>query len=84
MESKIAIDIDVSGRPFIRLDFKGSEDLRDKVISRFLTRADAFKHTPDGHLKNPHSLNLHVLWYDKEKDQMQAMIEVPESSPSQI
>lgn len=80
MESKIMIDIDDSGRPFIYVDYKGSEDLRDKVISRFLSRCGAFNLMPvPGQLQDkPIELTLHVLWYDQENQRLQAMIEVPE------
>ncbi|HEY9196658.1 MAG TPA: hypothetical protein VIM77_10345 [Mucilaginibacter sp.] len=77
MESKIMIDIDDSGHPFIYIDFKSSDDLRDKVISRFLTRTGAFNFKPD-HPNNPRQLELHVLWYDEDTQRLQAMIEVPE------
>lgn len=36
MESKIAIDVDTSGQPQIRIDYRLTEDLRDKLIGRFL------------------------------------------------
>lgn len=36
MESKIAIDIDTSGQPQIRIDYRLTDDLRDKLIGRFL------------------------------------------------
>lgn len=78
MESKIMIDIDDSGRPFIYVEFKGSEDLRDKVLSRFFTRAGAFSYEPDKLPSEPIPLELHLLWFNPEKQRLQAMIEVPE------
>lgn len=36
MESKIAIDVDTSGQPQIRIDYRLTDDLRDKLIGRFL------------------------------------------------
>jgi len=84
MESKIMIDIEDRGQPFILLDYKSSDDLRDKVFSRFLTRCGAFNLDEYGHpKKNPYSLILHVLFYDQEKQRLQAMIEVP-SDESEI
>jgi len=83
MESKIMIDIEDRGQPFILLDYKGSEDLRDKVLSRFLTRCGAFNFDATGHPDNPHPLILHVLFYDQEKQRLQAMIEVSEPEKAQ-
>jgi len=36
MESKIQIDVDTSGQPQIRIDYRLTDDLRDKLIGRFL------------------------------------------------
>lgn len=36
MESKIQIDVDTSGQPQIRIDYRLTDDLRDKIIGRFL------------------------------------------------
>lgn len=38
MESKITIDIDSSGLPQLRIDYRLSDDLRDRLIGRFLYR----------------------------------------------
>lgn len=77
MESKITIDIRPTGEPFIYIDFKPTDDLRDKVLSRFLFESGLLS---DGNLPNPTTLLLHVLWYDQEKGRVQATIEIPELS----
>lgn len=41
MLSKIKIDIDFDNQPIIVLDYKESDDLRDKLIKRFI---EGFKH----------------------------------------
>lgn len=71
MESKILIDITPMGKPFIYIDYKASDDLRDKVLGRFLGEARAF----DLDSKNPIKMELHVLWYDQQTQRAQAMIE---------
>lgn len=38
MESKIQIDIDNSGLPQIRIDYRLTDDLRDRLIGRFIDR----------------------------------------------
>lgn len=38
MESKIQIDIDTNGVPQIRIDYRLTDDLRDKLIGRFLSK----------------------------------------------
>lgn len=70
MESKIMIDIKDDGDPLIYIDCKASDDLRDKVLSRFFTRAGAYSLEP-----NPIKLIMHVLWYSQEQGRIQAMIE---------
>lgn len=77
MESKITIDIRPTGEPFLYIDFKATDDLRDKVISRFLFESGGLRRLTDGTLPNPTPLDLHVLWYDEEKQRIQAMIEIP-------
>lgn len=36
MESKIVIDIDGDGQPRIKIDYKLTDDLRDRLVGRFL------------------------------------------------
>lgn len=36
MESKILIDVDYEGNPYIRIEYKHSDDVRDKLIFRLL------------------------------------------------
>lgn len=74
MESKILIDIDYKGSPFIWIDFKPSDDLRDKVLSRFFTDSGAFL-TPSEQHSAP--LTLQIVHIDEEKHHIQAMIEIP-------
>lgn len=38
MESKITIDIDPSGFPQLRIDYRLTGDLRDRLIGRFLSK----------------------------------------------
>lgn len=54
---------------------RASDDLRDKVLSRFLFETGAMNLGPDGELSNPTSLSLHVLQYDQQTGRVQAMIE---------
>lgn len=77
MESKIQIDIRPTGEPFLYIDFKPTDDLRDKVLSRFLYESGAVHLKPDGNLPNPTRLDLHVLWFDQQSGRVQAMIEHP-------
>lgn len=84
MESKITIDIRPTGEPFIYIDFKSTDDLRDKVLSRFLFESGACNLLPDGNLPNPTTLILHVLWYDQQTGRVQAMIEIPDLSKEKI
>lgn len=70
MESRLFIDITDKGDPFIYIDCKVSDDLRDKVLSRFFTRAGGYSFEP-----NPIPLSLHILNYDQEHGHIQAMIE---------
>ena len=78
MESKIVIDIRDSGEPFIFINFKGSEDLRDKVLGRFLYETGAAQiQKADGSFDNPKPLTLHVLYRNEETGDLQAMIENP-------
>lgn len=39
MESKIQIDINGDGQPRIKIDYKLSEDIRDRLVGRFLYKA---------------------------------------------
>lgn len=36
MESRISIDMDWDNQPIIRIDYKHSEDVRDKMVKRFM------------------------------------------------
>lgn len=36
MESRISIDMDWDNQPIIRIDYKPSEDVRDKMVKRFM------------------------------------------------
>lgn len=36
MESRISIDLDWDNQPIIRIDYKPSEDVRDKMVKRFM------------------------------------------------
>lgn len=38
MQSKLSIDIDTSGLPQIRIDYRLSDDIRDRLVGRFLDR----------------------------------------------
>jgi len=38
MQSKLSIDIDTSGLPQIRIDYRTSDDIRDRLIGRFLDK----------------------------------------------
>ena len=40
MKSKITIDLDNDNQPVIKIDYKQSEDVRDKMISRFFQALD--------------------------------------------
>lgn len=75
MESRIVIDIMNDGTPFLYIDLKPSDDLRDKVLSRFLYENGAARLTPDGKMDNPQPLQLHTLWFDQQSGRVQAMIE---------
>lgn len=77
MESKIVIDIQHNGQPYIYVDFKPTDDLRDKVLSRFLFESGAMNLKSDGNPPNPTPLTLHVLWFDQQTGRVQAMIEHP-------
>src|ERR1700722_11770361 len=77
MESKIMIDIRPTGEPFLYIDFKASDDLRDKVLSRFLYESGAMNLRTDGEIPNPTRLDLHVLWFDQQSGRVQAMVEHP-------
>lgn len=72
------IDITPMGAPFIYIDYKQSDDLRDKVLGRFLYESGALKVGPKLELPNPTPLNLHVLWTNNE-GRVQAMIEIPDT-----
>ena len=78
MKSKILIDIRNSGEPFLFIDYKPSEDLRDKVLGRFLLETGVADINGDGNLNNPRPLQLHALFYDQQTGRMQAMIENPQ------
>lgn len=80
MESKILIDIRPTGQPFLYIDLKTSDDLRDKVLSRFLFETGAMNLGPNGELANPKHLILHVLRYDQQSGRVQAMIEHPDEA----
>lgn len=75
MESKILIDIQPDGRPFLFIDFKASDDLRDKVLSRFIYESGALILKADDNLPNPTRLNLHILYFDQQTGRVQAMVE---------
>lgn len=77
MESKITIDIRNDGVPFIKIDFKPSDDLRDKVVGRFLCESGALLNN-DGTITNPNPLNLHILYNDEKTGRAEAMIELIE------
>jgi len=36
MKSRITIDVDSSNQPIIKIEYKESEDVRDKLVKRFL------------------------------------------------
>lgn len=36
MKSKILIDVDYDNQPIIRIEYQNSEDVRDKLVKRFL------------------------------------------------
>jgi hypothetical protein len=38
MQSKLSIDIDTSGLPQIRIDYHYSDDIRDRLVGRFLDK----------------------------------------------
>jgi hypothetical protein len=40
MKSRISIDVDAHNNPIIRVDFTESDDLRDKLLGRFLYSAN--------------------------------------------
>lgn len=72
MESKIIIDIKEDGDPYIYIDFKATDDLRDKVLGRFLVRSGGFNIEPN---PRPIYLKLGILWYDQQLNRCQATIE---------
>lgn len=37
MKSKILLDLDENGQPIIRIEYTYSEDVRDKLVSQFLS-----------------------------------------------
>lgn len=76
MESKIMIDITPMGAPFIYIDYKQSDDLRDKILGRFLYESGALEVGPKLQLPNPTPVHLHVLWNSGE-GHVQAMVEIP-------
>lgn len=78
MDSKIIIDIDHEGRPYISIDYRPTEDLRDKVLGRFLTATGTYLRR-EGMPGIP--LNLHLLDWDKNSGRTQAMIEPVEERP---
>lgn len=71
MESKISIDIDEKGNPYIWIDFKPSDDLRDKVLSRFFIHSGIFIPLE----KNERHLKLRIIHQGDESGRIQAMIE---------
>lgn len=36
MESRISIDLDTDNQPIIKIDYKPSDDVRDKMVKRFM------------------------------------------------
>jgi hypothetical protein len=36
MKSKITIDLDIDNQPIVKIDFQPSDDVRDKMVKRFL------------------------------------------------
>lgn len=40
MKSKITIDLDNDNQPVIKIDYQSSEDVRDKMVSRFFGALD--------------------------------------------
>lgn len=76
MESKILIDIKQTGEPFIFIDYTSSDDLRDKVLGRFLYESGAADFVPKEARWKPTTLHMQILWSDQEKGRVQAMIEL--------
>lgn len=70
MESRITIDIKDNGDPFIYIDCRASEDLRDKVLGRFFTRTRGYLAE-----SNPIQLIMHISQRDQGTNRIQAMIE---------
>jgi len=69
------IDITPMGAPFIYIDYKQSDDLRDKILGRFLYESGALDIKPGRTLSHT-PLNLHVLSCGGDAGRVQAMIEI--------
>lgn len=84
MESKITIDIRPTGEPFLYINYRPSEDLRDKVLGRFLCESVALNLLPDGSHPNHTPLGMRVLYSDQQTGRIEAMIEHVEEDAESI
>ena len=75
MESKITIDIDEQGNPYLFIKAKLTDDLRDKVLNRFLVRTGVFSRNADLSLKYDLPLVIGCNYYNEETGELHAMIE---------
>lgn len=71
MKSRISIDLDYYNKPIINIEYRESDDLRDKVVKRFLEEF--------GHNSN----FCRVNWQIRENDINQA-VNISPISPAQL
>jgi hypothetical protein len=76
MESKITIDIYENGDPYISINLKPSEDLRDKVLGRFLTSSGVWVRKEG---ENALPLKLWIVQADLESGKITAHVEFSDS-----
>lgn len=53
MKSRISIDVDSDNQPIIKIEYSNSEDVRDKLVKRFLEGFGSESITASFHYENP-------------------------------